>query len=208
MSKTCKVEGCNGKHKGHGYCGKHLFQVRKYGHILEKTIRTLNEIIEYEDYAEIILYNKGKEEVCRAIIDLDDIEKVNRYKWGLSKGYATNWQVGLLHRYIMNCPDNMVVDHINHNRLDNRKCNLRICTIQENGLNKKVSPNNKLGVKGVRKLGNKYQARISFNGKRIFIGSFDTLEEAQAAYNQKANELHGEFSLENSQEISNNNDLI
>lgn len=54
-----------------------------------------------------------------------------------------------LHRFILNCPDNMVVDHINHNGLDNRKCNLRIVTIRENTLNRQLSKNNKSGVIGV-----------------------------------------------------------
>ena len=82
-----------------------------------------------------------------------------------------------LHRWIMNCPKHLEVDHINHNTLDNRKCNLRKVTNRENQLNKR---NNTSGCPGVRwhSQGKKWNARITIKGKEKSLGMFDTFEEA------------------------------
>lgn len=81
---------------------------------------------------------------------------------------------------IMDCPDNMVVDHINGDKLDNRKSNLRIVTQRENSQNRtRLNKNNTSGVPCV--LGMKYVAEVSINGKRTSLGLFDTIEEAAAA---------------------------
>ena len=92
-----------------------------------------------------------------------------------------------LHRFLMNPSDDMVVDHINHNRLDNRKQNLRLCTQGENLRNKKV--------KGVAfdKRRNKWYARIMINRKNLHLGSFDTKEEAIEARKQAEIEYFGEY---------------
>ena len=82
--RTCKVEGCNNKHHAKGYCKKHYLQMKRHGQILDRTIYDPNEIIEHEDYAEIILYDKQGKETARALIDLDDVDKVKDYKWGLT----------------------------------------------------------------------------------------------------------------------------
>lgn len=203
--KLCCVPGCDNKYLAKGYCVKHYKQIRTHGCITDNLSK--NEIIEHCDYAEVVLYNKDDQEVARALIDLDDIDKIKDIRWYSREGYACNTIKGKMHRIITNCPDDMVVDHINHNTLDNRKCNLRVCTYQENSMNRKPNSNNKLGVKGASKRGDKYEAYITFNKERIYIGTFDTLEEAQAAYNQKASELYGEFSFENSQIISDDNKL-
>ena len=85
------------------------------------------------------------------------------------------------------------VDHINRNPSDNRSCNLRWATNVENSVNKLTR--NPLGFKGVQKHSkcSKYQAHIGINGHSTYIGLFDTIEEAHAAYMRKAKELHGEF---------------
>lgn len=146
---------------------------------------TPNEIIEYEDYAEIILYNINCEEIARAIIDLDDIDIIKKYKWCLSSsnGYAITMIKGKqksLHRYIMNPSDNMVVDHINHDRLDNRRSNLRICTQQQNSWNTSISKNNKTGKTGVSyiKEYDSWQVVIYVDGKNKYIGRYKSKEEA------------------------------
>ena len=74
--KECQVEGCSNKHYGKGYCQKHYNQVRKYGKILTRTRKDPNEIIVYDNYAEIVLYDNYGKEINKALIDLDDIEKV------------------------------------------------------------------------------------------------------------------------------------
>lgn len=195
MSKTCTVEGCNGKHLAKGYCRKHYYQFKKYGHVLERTIYDANEIIEYEDYAEIVLYDKDGNEVARTMIDLEYVDSVKKYKWYLTNnGYVTSNKVGKLHRFIMNPSEDMVVDHINHNKLDNRCDNLRICTHQENDWNKGPISTNTSGVTGVVKTQwNTWQSRIEVNGKRICLGSFATLEEAEEARRQAEIEYFGEF---------------
>ena len=96
------------------------------------------------------------------------------------------------HRSIMNCPDDLVVDHINGNTLDNRKLNLRQCTHQQNMMNAVKKRKSLSKFKGVFRNGNSWGARIG-NGGRIHIGSFKTEEEAAKAYNEKALELFGEF---------------
>ena len=194
--KICSVEGCNNKVKAKGYCNKHYDQHRKYGHILDRTYRDLNEIIEYDDYAEIIICNRQCEEVARAIIDLECIDIVKDYNWCINNyGYILNKQVGLLHRFIMSCPDDMVVDHINHVKLDNRRENLRICTQQQNMMNSSVQSNNVSGIPGVHwyKNRNKWIAYITINGKRKNLGYFNTLEEAAEARRQAEIEYFGEY---------------
>lgn len=191
MDKQCIVNDCFNKHYCKGYCKKHYYQYRKYGYILERTKTDPNEIIEYDNYAEIILYDNKSKEIARTIIDTDDIEKCKKIKWSLdNKGYVINSKNRIkLHRLIMDCPDNLVVDHINHNTLDNRKNNLRICTNQENVWNSNKYSNNKSGHKGIFKQNDKYIA----NYARIYLGTFDNFEEAKNAYEKKAKEIQKEF---------------
>lgn len=199
MSKTCTVEGCNGKHCAKGYCNKHYKQMKRYGHILERTKFDLNEIIEHDDYAEIVLYDKNNNEVARSIIDLDYADIIKDYKWYLKQeGYAYNKELGFLHRFIMNPPKDMVVDHINHNKLDNRRDNLRVCTHQENDWNKVPISTNTSGITGVSKTQwGTWQSRIEVNGKKICLGSFSTLEEATKVRRQAELEYYGEFAPNN-----------
>jgi hypothetical protein len=97
-----------------------------------------------------------------------------------------------LHRLIMDPPKGVHIDHINGNGLDNRKCNLRMCTKSDNAKNRKLNKNNTSGFKGVsptisRKL--PWVAQIS--GR--YLGRFDDVIEAAKAYDEAAKELHGEF---------------
>lgn len=102
-----------------------------------------NQIIEKERYAELIIRSM-KYGIKHIVIDLEDVEKCKNYKWFLSFDeilnsfyVKTSKYPYSLHRVIMNCPKGFVVDHINHNTLDNRKENLRICTHAENMKNRK-----------------------------------------------------------------------
>ena len=173
----------------------------KYGEVLDNIPRTQydpNEIIEYEDYAEIVLYNKDCEEVARALIDLEDVDNVKEYKWHLnnSTGYVNNNKNKLLlHRFIMDCPKDKVVDHVNHDPLDNRKENLRVCTHQENIMNSSLSKNNTSGITGVAwdKQHNKWRSQIKINRKSITLGLFNTKEEAIEARKQAELEYFGEY---------------
>lgn len=85
-----------------------------------------------------------------------------------------------LHRWVVDCPDGLTVDHINHNTLDNRKSNLRICSQLMNNQNKR---NNTSGCVGVRwhSQGKKWNARIVINGKEKSLGMYNNFDEAVKA---------------------------
>ena len=203
--KRCQVEGCTNKHYGHGYCEKHYKQIKRCGKILDRTTRTPNEIIEYEDYAEMLLYNNKNEVVASTKIDLDDIDKINKYKWCIQAGrgysYIMNSKLGQLHRFLMNCPSDMQVDHINHDTFDNRKENLRICTLQENSWNSKIQTNNSSGYTGVKQKGDNWEAQIVINKRTIKLGIFPTKEEAIEARKYAEIEHYGDYAPENDNEV-------
>lgn len=140
-----------------------------------------------------------------AIINDSDFDLVNKYKW-IFTGYAcANAKKGRgnnvirMHRLITNVSRGEIVDHKNGNKIDNRKSNLRICSMGENKMNQNIYKNNTSGFKGVhlrndpRTKIKKWQARISFNNNRISIGYFTTAVEAAFAYNIAAIKFHGEF---------------
>ena len=99
----------------------------------------------------------------------------------------------LLHRLIVGAPAGAVVDHVNGNTLDNRRCNLRVCSQTENTLNRRMHRNNRLGVKGVYKSRNRFCAQIRVGGKKLNLGSYRTVEEAKSAYDAAAVRFHGEY---------------
>lgn len=194
--KTCSVECCNNKHYAKGYCKKHYYRTKRYGEPTKRNRSDINEIIEHENYAEIILYDNYGKEKGIAKVDLDDIDKVKDYKWSMSHDYVYNSITNMfLHRLIMNCPKDMVVDHINHNPLDNRKSNLRICTVSQNGMNAKIRNDNTSGVTGVGwdKKYNKWYARIAIKGERILLGYFNTKEEAVKARQEAEIKYFGKY---------------
>lgn len=102
-----------------------------------------------------------------------------------------------MHRFILNAPPGLVVDHINGNPLDNRRCNLRLATQLQNTHNRNKSTNNTSGYKGVWKRcdgrAKKWTAEIKVAGVKHFLGGFFTPEEAAKAYNIAALKFHKEF---------------
>ncbi len=123
------------------------------------------------------------------IVDEEDFLKLMEHKWCVSVyGYAVRKQKGekriiWMHRVINNTPQDLETDHINRNRLDNRKSNLRTCTTRENQLNKGISKRNTSGVNGVcwYKRDKRWVARVWVKRKTIKLGYFHTLEEAKKA---------------------------
>lgn len=102
-----------------------------------------------------------------------------------------------LHKYLMGVSSPTMVDHINHNTLDNRRANLRACTPSQNQMNREY--NRGLSkYKGVTYFQNKWRAQVFFEGKGIFVGYFNYEYDAALAYNYKALELFGEFAYLNS----------
>jgi hypothetical protein len=104
-----------------------------------------------------------------------------------------------IHRLIMGSPKGMTIDHINGDVFDNRKCNLRICTQGENSRNGHKQNKSISGYKGVifDKRRNKYECKIKYNYKSIFLGCFIDPVEAAKIYDKKAVELFGEFACLN-----------
>lgn len=192
----CSVPGCDNDACYKGMCKNHRSMFKKHGCII-RTPRDKNEIIQLEDHCLMALYSKKGDVVCYAKIDSEDLEIVAEKKWYLSStGYVVynGRNIRLrLSRYIMNAPDGLEVDHINRDKLDNRKQNLRICTKIENAANRGVQKISSTGYKGVCFFQNKFRAMIRFKNKNYFIGYYDTAAEAAMAYNKKALELKWEF---------------
>lgn len=138
-----------------------------------------------------------------ALVDEDDYEVLSKSKWSLhSAGYAirsANRKLVYMHRLVTGAKNGEYVDHINGNKLDNRRGNLRICTCVQNFWNNKVH-SKATGYKGVWKNTGKrhrFAAVISVNYKRIYLGNFKTKEEAAKAYNEAAKRYKGEFAVLN-----------
>lgn len=143
------------------------------------------------------------------LISPEDYERVKDRKWYAHNGkYAYNSSIGFMHRFIMGVSDpDLYVDHINHDTFDNRRENLRIVTKQQNSFNKVVNPSNTTGYKGVqhsriyrRSLGlwrDIYKVYIHKDGKKKYIGTFKTPEEAALKYNEAAKTLFGEYAYFN-----------
>jgi hypothetical protein len=143
-----------------------------------------------------------------AIVDADLYPRIREYKWRLSPNRYTSYVKTndtepsmLLHNVLMQPAPGMIVDHKNHNGLDNRRRNLRVCTYQQNARNTRPSASvNKTSVwKGVgrHKPSQQWQARIWIDRKPTFLGLFDTEADAATAYNFAADQWFGEFAYYN-----------
>lgn len=157
----------------------------------------------------IPLHNKDGVAVAWASCDSFHYDRIAPIAWHLdSYGYAAcrvrlkcgqTWLVKMHNAIIY--PDDLsikpshqlVVDHINGDRVDNRSANLRVCTRGQNLCNRGKTSLNTSGYKGVVFHQKKWKAQIGFQGRHRYIGVFDTQEEAHIAYCAKAKELHGEF---------------
>lgn len=152
----------------------------------------------------ILPLSKGKV----AIVDDNDFETVNQWKWSVVSGgspglfYAARhikidgqWKHIRLHRFILNAPKHLRVDHRDGDGLNNRRSNLRFATHQENLRNMRIHTNRT--YKGVKLFPRyrfkKWQARIGTGQRMISLGFYHTVKEAAQAYNQAALKFFGEF---------------
>ena len=131
--------------------------------------------------------------------DPEDEELVRRHTWVLSKrGYiitSVNRKKVCLHRMLIPADRGFDIDHINGDKLDNRRCNLRVCTHQQNTFNQKCRCTNTSGYMGVskHKAANKYEAYINLSARKIYLGLYETAEEAARVRDRAALFYYGEF---------------
>ncbi|WP_161625538.1 AP2 domain-containing protein [Sporomusa ovata] len=104
-----------------------------------------------------------------------------------------------MHRLLMNCPNELEVDHVNRNKLDNRKANLRIVTRQQNTFNKGSYLDSSSRYKGVswHRRDQLWFSQLRLNNKNHYLGSYETEEIAAAAYNHYAKVYFGEYAVLN-----------
>lgn len=133
-------------------------------------------------------------------INSSDLPRVTARKWyavrqrGQFRAVTKEGQKMIyLHRIITDCPDGFEVDHINGNPLDNRRCNLRVCSQYQNSCNRKPDKRNRSGYKGVRRRGLKWVAEITVKGETRFLGSFGKIQAAASAYNRGARKFFKSF---------------
>lgn len=140
-----------------------------------------------------------------AIVDKEDAH-LDKYKWRKNAyGYAVghvNGRDTKLHRLLMNPGKDEVVDHINHDPLDNRKSNLRVCSQVQNMWNQRSKKVASSGYKGVNhyKRYDKFAAHITLDHKKYHLGYFSDAIDAAKAYDAKAKEFFGEFAQLNFKE--------
>lgn len=143
------------------------------------------------------------------LVDDEDLEILSKHTWGMYHGYVQrSYMVGrnpingkqinrscTIHRVVMNAPKGTMIDHINGDKLDNRKINLRLCTNAQNQWNRGATRTSKTGFKGVYycKRDKKWIARLGYMGKYFNLGSYTTALEAAKAYNGEVPKYHGEF---------------
>lgn len=137
----------------------------------------------------------GRQELY-AIVDDEDFKRVSEYKWHNCNAGALNSSMGLLlHRFILNADDPKVfIYHINGDKLDNRKSNLRIAP---NSRNRRVSKTGYIGVYKINGKTKTFGARITKYGVCQFLGAFKTPEEAAKAYNKAAVAMYGKNAVVN-----------
>lgn len=179
------------------YCKKHWLRMYTHGttELLERKSKNKYDI-------------SGNIAICKTVkgecflLDKEDVERCLKYTWCYDpRGYlAATTGSGIhqvLHRFVLGLQDydGNVVDHINGNKGDNRKINLRVCNPHENGRNLKKKKNNKSGYPGVEitKAGT-FFATLMINGKSIGLGTYKTFDEAKEARIKGELKYYGEFS--------------
>lgn len=143
-------------------------------------------------------------EFVNCLVDDSDYIYLSKRHWQMKDGYAISatWNKATkksgqirMHKIILWSPKGYCVDHKDHNRLNNQKNNLRICTNTQNVRNAVKSRANKSGFKGVSwcKKRNKWLAQIKVDGRCYNLGAYEEISDAVIAYRAAASKFHGEF---------------
>lgn len=139
------------------------------------------------------------------IIDSNDFELVSKYTWFKSKrGYPVahfsrkspqGHKTFSLHRYLFNFPPSGTIDHIDRDKMNNRRNNLRLCTQQQNSFNQSLRVTNSSGYTGVsiNKATGMFEAYIHYKGKKKYLGLYTTAEEAAVVRDKEALKIFGKY---------------
>lgn len=206
-----KCEVCGSEKKtfkrvssGKVLCKRHHEMFEKYGELNRAISGDSNTFEIFSDYAIMHIYNNKGLRIKDVKIDIEDIEKLKPFSWHITTQDYVETQAfkkpEILHRFLMNCPKDKIVDHINRDVLDCRKSNLRICTQTNNNWNASLRKDNTTGVRGVyidkRNLNKPFKAHIQVNKKLINLGNYSNLEEAKKIRREAEKKYYNEFAPE------------
>lgn len=178
------------------YCLRHQAQIRRHGRILPRTKFDPNDIIVRGDIAEIVLRDRKQKISGRAIIDAVDLAKVADIHWH-RKGRCvqglnpTTRRWTTLSRFLMEPPAGKVVMYVNHDCLDNRRANLKVCTRAAVAVSRRAGAKSISGVKGVTWSRSRQRWHVSLvkDGKHHWGGAYEDLQDAVEARRRLESEL-------------------
>jgi hypothetical protein len=148
---------------------------------------------------------RGSESSLWAVVDIEDLDLVGRHKWWANeRGDIVYAHAGSLymHRLVLQVPDDMVVDHIDHDGLNNRRANLRSATLTQNSQHRRALTM-RAGrpvasrFKGVTRSGRMWQVSIQISGHRLYLGQYSRETDAAQMYDRYARAAFGEYAVLN-----------